>query len=317
MKKKKILSPEIKRILINTFNPIDTFRFYRNFFKQHKFLILVSAILALIPVGFMGFNLTPLVDAIGDNFIGDLDLIAVEMTGDTEKICSSIYGALVPIGQALAVLFWMVGISEIAMRDDLSPELIVKDLIKIIFTLIFIDEFGFDIAKGFIGFADYILGQVSTFATTSGSFAVQQADNFDNVPISKLPLSLLTLLAFLAFKFFIQIQVAIIMWARKLKVMLMTSLMPLGLYDFRDGFNSTSAMFLKKYFALCLQGVIIVVTTSIATQLLSAAFGAQFGIDGGLASLGKFLVTVIPVCLGMISMLKMSEQLACEVLGVH
>ena len=317
MKKRKIFSPEVKRILINTFNPIDTFRFYKNFVKRNKVLVLVSAILALIPIGFMGFNLTPLVDAIGDNFFGDMDLISVEMTGSTETLCSTIYTALVPIGQALAVLFWMVGIFEISMRDDLTPELIAKDIMKIMFTLVFIDEFGFDIAKGFVGFADFILGKVNGVITTTCSFKITQADNFNNVPLSKLPLSLLTLLAFLGFKFFIQIQVAIIMWARKLKLMLMTSVMPLGLYDFRDGFNSTSAMYIKKYFALCLQGVMIVVSTSVGSMLLSAAFGDQFGMDGGIASLGKFLCTVIPVCLGMISMLKMSEQLACEVLGVH
>lgn len=277
-----------------------------------------------------------------ETFIDPNGSIYADLWGKVEVI----YNAIAIIGSALLIFYFFVGIADKLTKDRLTGYELLRSGIELMFAFMIVVE-GYNLFNGMMGFAQDIYSQVSRTAATSTWDTMEReyklffkSDNYGGKNVSEwkdtdvwdvgkdaasakdskvhgwgglagmfAPVIEVCLMALTA-QIGCLIGVAA-MVARVIQISVYIIFAPIATADMFNGgiMNSSGFRFLKKFLAICLQGVVMYVIVY-ATGALQRSFLAS---STQLAA-NPFFVLVPGLI--MIALILKSQQFANDIVGV-
>lgn len=226
----------------------------------------------------------------------------------------SAYNTFIPIAIELAIIYFLIELIETATSGKMTMEIIVKDLMKLALTVMIIQN-AFDLLKYVANFGDTLCTiLVENESVFGGNFVNSYTDNITNNidGIAALANVIPAVLKWLA----LVICSKLIVYGRSIELGVYLSLSPLAFPSIvSQGMDGDAFKYVKKYAAICLQGVIIGLTVIIGTRINNAKVLPEINMGSGefIANIGGGLIMYL--CL--LYMLFQSRRIANEVLGVQ
>lgn len=238
------------------------------------------------------------------------------MGGGPWGVITSIHNVVVGVGLAMVVVFFLAGFFESAInfRDFQRPEYLIKHFIKLIF------------AKGLVqhslAIMLWIFNLVKGLVTNVGGLTVTETPVPEGVEdaiatlgfFKSIPAWLIVLigtLLIIALSFVILLQV----YGRFFKVYMYAAVSPLFMASYAwEGMN-TSKAFLKSFFGVCLEGLLIVVACLIYQSLQLDAGGVYTDAENPILFLTKYMAQTVFGMLVLIGSVKLTSGIVKEMIG--
>ena len=237
------------------------------------------------------------------------------------KVIVNINGAMQAIGLALLVLFFVIGVAKTcgSLTEIKRPEQALKLFIRFGLAKMIV-TYGMDFM---LAIFDIVQGITSKVMTTSGitlkastklpqaiSTAVDKVGFFESIPLWAVTLIgglVITILSFI---------LILTVYGRFFKLYLYTAIAPIPLSTFAgEGASSVGRSFLKNYSAVCLEGVIIVLSC-----IIFSVFASQPPVVDTTASavtqVWKYIGELIFNMLILVGTVKMSDRVIREIMGL-
>ena len=237
------------------------------------------------------------------------------------KVIQNIHGAMLAIGLALLVLFFVVGVMKTcsSLTEVKKPEHALKLFIR------------FALAKGVVTYGlqlmlaifDIVQGTITKIMTTSGLgsitkttlpksiiTSVEKCGFFESIPLWAVTLIgglIITVLSFI---------MIMTVYGRFFKLYLYTALAPIPLSTFAgEPTQSVGKSFLKSYSAVCLEGTIIVLSCVIFSLFASSPPVVDTKVSA-VTQVWKYIGELIFNMLVLVGTVKMSDRVVREMMGL-
>lgn len=241
--------------------------------------------------------------------------------GSIWKVIQNIHGAMLAIGLALLVLFFVVGVMKTcsSLTEVKKPEHALKLFIR------------FALAKGVVTYGlqlmlaifDIVQGTITKIMTTSGLgsitkttlpksiiTSVEKCGFFESIPLWAVTLIgglIITVLSFI---------MIMTVYGRFFKLYLYTALVPIPLSTFAgEPTQSVGKSFLKSYSAVCLEGTIIVLSCVIFSLFASSPPVVDTKVSA-VTQVWKYIGELIFNMLVLVGTVKMSDRVVREMMGL-
>lgn len=241
--------------------------------------------------------------------------------GSIWKVIQNIHGAMLVIGLALLVLFFVVGVMKTcsSLTEVKKPEHALKLFIR------------FALAKGVVTYGlqlmlaifDIVQGTITKIMTTSGLgsitkttlpksiiTSVEKCGFFESIPLWAVTLIgglIITVLSFI---------MIMTVYGRFFKLYLYTALAPIPLSTFAgEPTQSVGKSFLKSYSAVCLEGTIIVLSCVIFSLFASSPPVVDTKVSA-VTQVWKYIGELIFNMLVLVGTVKMSDRVVREMMGL-
>lgn len=241
--------------------------------------------------------------------------------GSIWKVIQNIHGAMLAIGLALLVLFFVVGVMKTcsSLTEVKKPEHALKLFIR------------FALAKGVVTYGlqlmlaifDIVQGTITKIMTTSGLgsitkttlpksiiTSVEKCGFFEFIPLWAVTLIgglIITVLSFI---------MIMTVYGRFFKLYLYTALAPIPLSTFAgEPTQSVGKSFLKSYSAVCLEGTIIVLSCVIFSLFASSPPVVDTKVSA-VTQVWKYIGELIFNMLVLVGTVKMSDRVVREMMGL-
>lgn len=241
--------------------------------------------------------------------------------GSIWKVIQNIHGAMLAIGLALLVLFFVVGVMKTcsSLTEVKKPEHALKLFIR------------FALAKGVVTYGlqlmlaifDIVQGTITKIMTTSGLgsitkttlpksiiTSVEKCGFFESIPLWAVTLIgglIITVLSFI---------MIMTVYGRFFKLYLYTALAPIPLSTFAgEPTQSVGKSFLKSYSAVCLEGTIIVLSCVIFSLFASSPPVVDTKVSA-VTQVWKYIGELIFNMLVLVGTVKMSDRVVREMMGL-
>ena len=241
--------------------------------------------------------------------------------GSIWKVIENIHGAMLAIGLALLVLFFVVGVMKTcsSLTEVKKPEHALKLFIR------------FALAKGVVTYGlqlmlaifDIVQGTITKIMTTSGLgsitkttlpksiiTSVEKCGFFESIPLWAVTLIgglIITVLSFI---------MIMTVYGRFFKLYLYTALAPIPLSTFAgEPTQSVGKSFLKSYSAVCLEGTIIVLSCVIFSLFASSPPVVDTKVSA-VTQVWKYIGELIFNMLVLVGTVKMSDRVVREMMGL-
>lgn len=241
--------------------------------------------------------------------------------GSIWKVIQNIHGAMLAIGLALLVLFFVVGVMKTcsSLTEAKKPEHALKLFIR------------FALAKGVVTYGlqlmlaifDIVQGTITKIMTTSGLgsitkttlpksiiTSVEKCGFFESIPLWAVTLIgglIITVLSFI---------MIMTVYGRFFKLYLYTALAPIPLSTFAgEPTQSVGKSFLKSYSAVCLEGTIIVLSCVIFSLFASSPPVVDTKVSA-VTQVWKYIGELIFNMLVLVGTVKMSDRVVREMMGL-
>lgn len=241
--------------------------------------------------------------------------------GSIWKVIQNIHGAMLAIGLALLVLFFVVGVMKTcsSLTEVKKPEHALKLFIR------------FALAKGVVTYGlqlmlaifDIVQGTITKIMTTSGLgsitkttlpksiiTSVEKCGFFESIPLWAVTLIgglIITVLSFI---------MIMTVYGRFFKLYLYTALAPIPLSTFAgEPTQSVGKSFLKSYSAVCLEGTIIVLSCVIFSLFASSSPVVDTKVSA-VTQVWKYIGELIFNMLVLVGTVKMSDRVVREMMGL-
>lgn len=237
------------------------------------------------------------------------------------KVIVNINGAMQAIGLALLVLFFVIGVAKTcgSLTEIKRPEQALKLFIRFGLAKMIV-TYGMDFM---LAIFDIVQGITSKVMTTSGitlkastklpkaiATAVDKVGFFESIPLWAVTLIgglVITILSFI---------LILTVYGRFFKLYLYTAIAPIPLSTFAgEGTSNVGRSFLKSYSAVCLEGVIIVLSC-----IIFSVFASQPPVVDTTASavtqVWKYIGELIFNMLILVGTVKMSDRVVREMMGL-
>lgn len=241
--------------------------------------------------------------------------------GSIWKVIQNIHGAMLAIGLALLVLFFVVGVMKTcsSLTEVKKPEHALKLFIR------------FALAKGVVTYGlqlmlaifDIVQGTITKIMTTSGLgsitkttlpksiiTSVEKCGFFESIPLWAVTLIgglIITVLSFI---------MIMTVYGRFFKLYLYTALAPIPLSTFAgESTQSVGKSFLKSYSAVCLEGTIIVLSCVIFSLFASSPPVVDTKVSA-VTQVWKYIGELIFNMLVLVGTVKMSDRVVREMMGL-
>lgn len=235
------------------------------------------------------------------------------------QAAETIYNVCVGVALGLVVMYFLFSITDKVAQGQMTIEIFIPELIKLIVAAYLIDK-GFELFKTFIRFGDSIM-QVNLSKTPESSNS-----ELINAVYQDCKGSLIRSIGYMcqfcipyALSMVATIITLLVSYGRTLEIFVRLAVSPLALADcFGQGLNSGGFRYLKKFLAVCLQGLVIVgmiyIWSSIsATVIYNATHGNNALVGMGNQTKAIFEVVILNFALAG-SVIK-SQQLVNDVVG--
>ena len=237
------------------------------------------------------------------------------------KVIQNIHGAMLAIGLALLVLFFVIGVMKTcsSLSEVKKPEHALKLFIR------------FALAKGVVTYGlelmlaifNIVQGTITKIMTTSGFGAINKATLpkgiitaiekcgfFESIPLWAVTLIgglIVTVLSFI---------MIMTVYGRFFKLYLYTALAPIPLSTFAgETTQSVGKSFLRSYCAVCLEGAIIVLSC-IIFSLFASTPPVVDASAAAVTQVWKYIGELIFNMLVLVGTIKMSDRVVREMMGL-
>lgn len=313
---------------IDTINPKNIAKRYAKSIKENKAVwVIALAIIAfiVIRIAFMDFDLSSL--GINNSMFcggktGDIETrlkVSDKLNGDGIE---SFYNTMKPIGIALSVLFWMIMLVGISVRDQFTVEQIAIHMIRLILPVWLINDKGFYIMQKLLSIGESIAHDLSTqwIVDTQLDGAGDVKVSLFNIINALLPLFVLWLAAIAC-----QLVCWLTCFGRRIKLEVLVAFAPIALSDVTGDSHSTSMRYCRTVLAIALQGALILGVGFIANKVLEGIYQDPHMAAAAGTSLTKLIadgqigffdcLPAVGVALTVIGLFPKTEELAKTVIG--
>ena len=237
------------------------------------------------------------------------------------NVIKNIYGGMQAIGLALLVLFFVVGVMKTcgSLTEVKKPEHALKLFIRFAIAKIVV-TYGMDLMMAIFKISQGIVSKVMTISKITSSTnstlptemikAIEDCGFFESIPLWAVTLIgglVVTVLSFI---------MIMTVYGRFFKLYLYTALAPVPLSTFAgEPTQSVGKSFLKSYAAVCLEGVIIVLSCIIFSLFASSPPVVDTS-DAAVTQVWKYIGELVFNMLVLVGTIKMSDRVVREMMGL-
>ena len=241
--------------------------------------------------------------------------------GTIWKVITTIHGGVQAIGLALLVLFFVVGVMKTcgSFAEVKKPEHAVKLFIRFAISKIVV-TYGLNLMLAIFSISQGIVTKVISLSSITGSTnsviptsivdAIEDCGFFESIPLWAVTLIgglVVTVLSFI---------MIMTVYGRFFKLYLYTALAPVPLSTFAgEPTQSVGKSFLKSYSAVCLEGVVIVLSCIIFS--LFASSPPVVNVDASAVNqVWSYIGELVFNMLVLVGTIKMSDRVVREMMGL-
>lgn len=237
------------------------------------------------------------------------------------NVIKNIYGGMQAIGLALLVLFFVVGVMKTcgSLTEVKKPEHALKLFIRFAIAKIVV-TYGMDLMMAIFKISQGIVSKVMTISKITSSTnstlptemikAIEDCGFFESIPLWAVTLIgglVVTVLSFI---------MIMTVYGRFFKLYLYTALAPVPLSTFAgEPTQSVGKSFLKSYAAVCLEGVIIVLSCIIFSLFASSPPVVDTS-AAAVTQVWKYIGELVFNMLVLVGTIKMSDCVVREMMGL-
>ena len=237
------------------------------------------------------------------------------------NVIKNIYGGMQAIGLALLVLFFVVGVMKTcgSLSEVKKPERALKLFIRFAIAKIVV-TYGMDLMMAIFKISQGIVSKVMTISKITSSTnstlptemikAIEDCGFFESIPLWAVTLIgglVVTVLSFI---------MIMTVYGRFFKLYLYTALAPVPLSTFAgEPTQSVGKSFLKSYAAVCLEGVIIVLSCIIFSLFASSPPVVDTS-AAVVTQVWKYIGELVFNMLVLVGTIKMSDRVVREMMGL-
>lgn len=237
------------------------------------------------------------------------------------NVIKNIYGGMQAIGLALLVLFFVVGVMKTcgSLTEVKKPEHALKLFIRFAIAKIVV-TYGMDLMMAIFKISQGIVSKIMTISKITSSTnstlptemikAIEDCGFFESIPLWAVTLIgglVVTVLSFI---------MIMTVYGRFFKLYLYTALAPVPLSTFAgDPTQSVGKSFLKSYAAVCLEGVIIVLSC-IIFSLFASSPPVVDSSAAAVTQVWKYIGELVFNMLVLVGTIKMSDRVVREMMGL-
>ena len=237
------------------------------------------------------------------------------------NVIKNIYGGMQAIGLALLVLFFVVGVMKTcgSLSEVKKPEHALKLFIRFAIAKIVV-TYGMDLMMAIFKISQGIVSKVMTISKITSSTnstsptemikAIEDCGFFESIPLWAVTLIgglVVTVLSFI---------MIMTVYGRFFKLYLYTALAPVPLSTFAgEPTQSVGKSFLKSYAAVCLEGVIIVLSCIIFSLFASSPPVVDTS-AAAVTQVWKYIGELVFNMLVLVGTIKMSDRVVREMMGL-
>ena len=237
------------------------------------------------------------------------------------NVIKNIYGGMQAIGLALLVLFFVVGVMKTcgSLTEVKKPEHTLKLFIRFAIAKIVV-TYGMDLMMAIFKISQGIVSKVMTISKITSSTnstlptemikAIEDCGFFESIPLWAVTLIgglVVTVLSFI---------MIMTVYGRFFKLYLYTALAPVPLSTFAgEPTQSVGKSFLKSYAAVCLEGVIIVLSCIIFSLFASSPPVVDTS-AAAVTQVWKYIGELVFNMLVLVGTIKMSDRVVREMMGL-
>ena len=237
------------------------------------------------------------------------------------NVIKNIYGGMQAIGLALLVLFFVVGVMKTcgSLTEVKKPEHALKLFIRFAIAKIVV-TYGMDLMMAIFKISQGIVAKVMTISKITSSTnstlptemikAIEDCGFFESIPLWAVTLIgglVVTVLSFI---------MIMTVYGRFFKLYLYTALAPVPLSTFAgEPTQSVGKSFLKSYAAVCLEGVIIVLSCIIFSLFASSPPVVDTS-AAAVTQVWKYIGELVFNMLVLVGTIKMSDRVVREMMGL-
>ena len=241
--------------------------------------------------------------------------------GTIWNVIKNIYGGMQAIGLALLVLFFVVGVMKTcgSLTEVKKPEHALKLFIRFAIAKIVV-TFGMDLMMAIFKISQGIVSKVMTISKITSSTnstlptemikAIEDCGFFESIPLWAVTLIgglVVTVLSFI---------MIMTVYGRFFKLYLYTASAPVPLSTFAgEPTQSVGKSFLKSYAAVCLEGVIIVLSCIIFSLFASSPPVVDTS-AAAVTQVWKYIAELVFNMLVLVGTIKMSDRVVREMMGL-
>jgi hypothetical protein len=237
------------------------------------------------------------------------------------NVIKNIYGGMQAIGLALLVLFFVVGVMKTcgSLTEVKKPEHALKLFIRFAIAKIVV-TYGMDLMMAIFKISQGIVSKIMTISKITSSTnstlptemikAIEDCGFFESIPLWAVTLIgglVVTVLSFI---------MIMTVYGRFFKLYLYTALAPVPLSTFAgEPTQSVGKSFLKSYAAVCLEGVIIVLSCIIFSLFASSPPVVDTS-AAAVTQVWKYIGELVFNMLVLVGTIKMSDRVVREMMGL-
>lgn len=237
------------------------------------------------------------------------------------NVIKNIYGGMQAIGLALLVLFFVVGVMKTcgSLTEVKKPEHALKLFLRFAIAKIVV-TYGMDLMLSLFKISQGIVSKIMTISKITGSTnstlpttmikAIEDCGFFESIPLWAVTLIgglVVTVLSFI---------MIMTVYGRFFKLYLYTALAPVPLSTFAgEPTQSIGKSFLKSYSAVCLEGVIIVLSCIIFSLFASSPPVVDVKASA-VTQVWKYIGELVFNMLVLVGTIKMSDRVVREMMGL-
>ncbi len=237
------------------------------------------------------------------------------------NVIKNIYGGMQAIGLALLVLFFVVGVMKTcgSLTEVKKPEHALKLFIRFAIAKIVV-TYGMDLMMAIFKISQGIVSKIMTISKITSSTnstlptemikAIEDCGFFESIPLWAVTLIgglVVTVLSFI---------MIMTVYGRFFKLYLYTALAPVPLSTFAgEPSQSVGKSFLKSYAAVCLEGVIIVLSCIIFSLFASSPPVVDTS-AAVVTQVWKYIGELVFNMLVLVGTIKMSDRVVREMMGL-
>ena len=241
--------------------------------------------------------------------------------GTIWNVIKNIYGGMQAIGLALLVLFFVVGVMKTcgSLTEVKKPEHALKLFIRFAIAKIVV-TYGMDLMMAIFKISQGIVSKIMTISKITSSTnstlptemikAIEDCGFFESIPLWAVTLIgglVVTVLSFI---------MIMTVYGRFFKLYLYTALAPVPLSTFAgEPSQSVGKSFLKSYAAVCLEGVIIVLSCIIFSLFASSPPVVDTN-AAAVTQVWKYIGELVFNMLVLVGTIKMSDRVVREMMGL-
>ena len=237
------------------------------------------------------------------------------------NVIKNIYGGMQAIGLALLVLFFVVGVMKTcgSLTEVKKPEHALKLFIRFAIAKIVV-TYGMDLMLALFKISQGMVSKIMTISKITGSTnsalpsqmikAIEDCGFFESIPLWAVTLIgglVVTVLSFI---------MIMTVYGRFFKLYLYTALAPIPLSTFAgEPTQNIGKSFLKSYAAVCLEGVIIVLSCIIFSLFASSPPVVDTN-AAAVTQVRKYIGELVFNMLVLVGTIKMSDRVVREMMGL-